>query len=59
MKGGVRMEQEVREHSKYGGVHKKWKNDASKHLEITGTNWGGKLYLQLQAVPLFLRDLSA
>ena len=38
MKGGVRMEQEVREHSKYGGVHKKWKNDASKHLEITGTN---------------------
>lgn len=57
--GGGWMEQEARVHSKYGGVHKRRK----RTIQALGNQYNKlrrwTVYLQLQAVSLFLRDLSA
>ncbi len=53
------MEEETREHSTYGGVYKRWKREVQAFGNESNKLRRWTAYLQLQAVSLFLRDLSA
>lgn len=53
------MEEEAREHSKYRGEYKRWKGEIQTFGNESNKLKRWTLYLQLQAVSLFLRDLPA